>query len=88
VETGAPHRDPDGFALHFENANLTARVKTRLLWNGATHNAGIDVTAENGTVTLSGVVASNQIRELAAQLASEVRGCVAVDNRLQLRTGN
>jgi osmotically-inducible protein OsmY len=90
VETGAPHRDPhaDGFAQRFENANLCARVKTRLVWNGTTHNARISVSAENGTVALSGIVANREIRELAGKLAAEVRGTIHVDNRLQVRTEN
>jgi osmotically-inducible protein OsmY len=90
VETGAPHRDPrqDGFAQRFENANLCARVKTRLLWNGTTHGAGIEVSAENGTVTLSGTVETGHVRQIAGQLASEVRGCVHVENRLEVRSGN
>lgn len=89
VETGAPHRNGhDPFAQRFDNAQLCARVKTALLWNGATHNAGIDVSADNGTVTLSGTVPNPQVRELAAKLAREVRGAVQVDNRLQVRTEN
>lgn len=90
VDTGAPHRngEDDGFARRFDNANHCARVKTRLRWNGATHNACIDVSADNGTVTLSGAVASEQVRELAAELAADVRGTLEVDNRLEVRAAN
>jgi hyperosmotically inducible protein len=88
VEAGAPHRDGDGFAHRFDNANLCARVRTRLAWNGATHNADIAVSADNGTITLSGTVASKEVRSLAEQLAADVRGTVHVDNRLLVRTEN
>jgi len=90
VEIGATHQTGRGdpWARRFDNAQLAAGVKTRLLWNGATHNAGIEVSAESGTVTLTGTVANEQVRELAGQLASQVRCAVHVDNRLQVPTEN
>ncbi|HZP12781.1 MAG TPA: BON domain-containing protein [Nevskiaceae bacterium] len=90
VEIGAPHAigPGDAFARRFDNAQLAAGVRTRLLWNGATHGAGIEVSAEDGTITLTGSVANAQVRELAGRLAAEVRGTVQIDNRLQVRTGN
>ncbi len=90
IEIGAARQitPGDAFARRFDNAQLAARVKTRLLWNGATHAARIDVRVDNGTVTLTGTVANQQTRELAGQLAADVRGTMHVDNRLQLRTGS
>ena len=90
VEIGAARQigPGDAFARSVDNAQLVARVRTRLVWNGTTHAAGIEVQADSGTVTLTGTVANQQIRELAGQLAADVRGAVHVDNRLQLRTEN
>ena len=90
VEIGAPRQAGrgDAFARRFDDAQLAAGVKTRLLWNGATHGAAIEVSAQNGTVTLTGSVADPHVRELAGRLAAEVRGAVHVDNQLKARTGN
>lgn len=90
VEIGAARQigPGDAFARRIDNAQLVARVRTRLVWNGTTHAAGIEVAADGGTVTLTGTVANQQTRELAGQLAADVRGALHVDNRLQLRSEN
>ncbi len=87
VESPAPQRQElggDGFSRAFRDATLAARVKSRLLWNGATHDAAIDVHAREQNVTLCGIVSAPEQRRLAEQIALEVQGVRRVENRLRL----
>lgn len=76
--------DEDFFLRRFNDATLTARVKTRLLWNGPTRGCAINVSAINDVVTLSGAVASEQVRELAGRVALDVKGVLRIENTLQV----
>jgi osmotically-inducible protein OsmY len=89
VESPAPHRadGSDGFARRFHDASLAAQVKSRLLWNGDTHGAQIDVTASDGVVTLTGKVSSPRVGEVAEQLAAQLRRVKRVENLLRVAAG-
>lgn len=87
IEAPAPHRsalDDNQFSRRFNDATLMARVKTRLLWNSSTHGSPIDVSASNGVVCLSGTVASAEIRDLAEQLALDVKDVLHVESKLRV----
>jgi osmotically-inducible protein OsmY len=61
------------------DAWITSRVKSSLLLTRGISRSGIGVTTSNGVVLLRGVVASKAERELATQVAQDVRGVKQVD---------
>lgn len=71
-----------GFKQSVANATLTARIKTELLVNSNTGGLSIDVDSNNGQVTLSGQVDSDQEKELAEQIAKNTSGTQSVENNL------
>ncbi|MCK9563509.1 MAG: BON domain-containing protein [Bacteroidales bacterium] len=71
-------------AQRFEDATLTATIKSKLLWNRNTSGLDINVTTENGEVSLSGVAESAESRELAERLADNTEGVRKVHNRIEV----
>lgn len=71
-------------AQRFEDATLTATVKSKLLWNRHTSGLDINVTTERGEVSLSGVAESSESRELAERLAENTEGVRRVHNRISV----
>lgn len=57
---------------------ITAKVKSTLLYSRNVSGSAIDVSTENGIVTLSGKVHDGAERALAVQLAENVRGVKGV----------
>lgn len=76
-------REPKFFRT-VEDATITARVKSRLLWNRNTNGLAIDVDTDNGVVTLKGRVASGAHRDLAVQLAKNTTGVKQVKDELKV----
>ncbi len=72
------------FRTAVSDATLTARIKTELLVNSNTAGLAIDVDSHNGNVVLSGQVASEQEKELAAKIAENTGGAGKVDNKLKV----
>ena len=72
------------FYRKVEDATLTARIKSKLLWNRQTHGLDIEVSTAQGIVTLKGKVASDVHRDLAVQLARNTTGVKGVKNQLQV----
>ena len=62
---------------------LITEVKSALLEDGISKDYPVEVDADHGTVTLSGVVASADDVKAAAQDAADVHGVVAVKNQLR-----
>lgn len=58
---------------------ITTKVKSTLLYSSNVAGSDIDVSTENGVVTLSGKVSSGAERDLAVELAQNVRGVKSVD---------
>jgi hyperosmotically inducible protein len=58
---------------------ITAKVKSTLLYSSNVAGSDIDVSTQNGIVTLSGKVSSGAERDLAVELAQNVRGVKSVD---------
>ena len=65
-----------------DDAALTAKVKSTLLADAQVKGTQIDVDSNNGTVTLSGSVATATEKARAEQLAQGVDGVRAVRNNL------
>jgi outer membrane biosynthesis protein TonB len=71
------------------NKELAAKVKQTLEAPESKLPTGaIDVTAQDGRVTLWGAVPSNSIKARAGQLASKVEGVTGVDNQLKIVKGS
>lgn len=68
----------------FSDATLTATVKSKLLWNRHTEGLNINVTTQNGVVTLDGEASNSAASELAERLAEDTDGVRAVRNNLRV----
>jgi osmotically-inducible protein OsmY len=75
-------REAQGFRQAVLDATLTARIKSKLLANGNVSGLAVDVDSRGGGVTLSGVVASEEEKELIASIAINTEGATSVNNRL------
>lgn len=69
------------------DAAMLGSVKTALALNGDLSKMELRVDAKGGLVTLNGVVASAEQRELASELAASVEGVRLVDNLLEVDPG-
>ncbi|MCI8208705.1 transporter [Pseudomonas sp. S25] len=73
-----------GMAQRFEDATLTATVKSKLLWSSVTEALNIDVDAKDGVVTLKGRAQSPEAKEVAGSLATNTDGVVSVNNLISI----
>jgi len=65
-------KDLGPVAQRLEEAKVTGAVKAALRLNRLTKDGGIDVSSEDGVVTLRGEVGSDEAREAADQVAAAV----------------
>lgn len=86
IEPGAmaAERRESDFFRTVEDATITAKVKSKLLWNRNTSGLDINVTTEKGVVTLKGKVASDAQGDLAAQMAKNTTGVERVKKELRV----
>jgi osmotically-inducible protein OsmY len=69
-----------------DDSSITAAVKAKLAAEqGATTLTGINVDTSGGTVSLSGTVDSEAMKQRAATLAQQVDGVTRVVNNLQVQ---
>jgi len=68
----------------FEDATITATVKSKLLWNRNTEGLNITVNTEDGMVTLTGTADNSAAKELAQRLADNTDGVRGVKNDIQV----
>jgi hyperosmotically inducible protein len=73
-------------ALAADDAAITAKVKTALFAEPGLKSLDINVDTKDATVTLSGNVGSNDLRERAKQIASTTAGVKGVIDNLTLKT--
>jgi osmotically-inducible protein OsmY len=83
-EAGVPETNKTNFSQMVKDATISARVKTRLLWNRNTEGLNIDVGTQNGEVVLSGRTESAIKRDLAVQIAKNTSGVKKVVDKLQV----
>jgi hyperosmotically inducible periplasmic protein len=76
----APKPDP--------NKELARRVKQALEGDGKVQAAAIDVTANEGRVSLWGTAATAGERSRAGQIAGKVEGVASVDNQIKVVKGS
>jgi hypothetical protein len=67
------------------NAQLTAKIKSKMALDDAVPAASIDVDSADGVVTLSGRVRSEAERDRAVRLARETEGVSRVIDRLRIQ---
>ncbi len=84
----AENEEHRSFQRTVRDATLTAKVKTKLLLNENTSGLAINVDTDNGAVTLSGKVDSEEEKELAVRIAQNTEGARSVSDRLTIRTRN
>lgn len=75
-------------AQRFDDATLTATVKSKLLWNSNTEGLDIQVRAENGVVSLIGNAGTPTAKELAGNLVTNTEGVREVHNLLSINTAD
>ncbi len=68
-----------------DDAMITAKVKSSLLADSATHGLKIDVDTRQGKVQLNGFVASDSEKTVAHNLAAKTEGVKSVENNLTVR---
>jgi osmotically-inducible protein OsmY len=66
------------------DAETTTRVQMRLLWNDTTGGLSIDVDTQDGVVTLTGPVHTEEERQMAERLARRTEGVREVKNALRV----
>lgn len=71
-------------AQRFDDATLTATIKSKLLWNSVTEGLNIEVSANQGVVTLKGQAKDADAKQLAGSLASNTDGVTEVNNLISL----
>ena len=74
--------DRRDFATAFDDASITAAVKSRLLWNRHTDGLDINVDTHRSVVTLRGTVATSATKNLAERLAENTKDVKEVRNKL------
>ncbi|MBD3346633.1 MAG: BON domain-containing protein [Chitinivibrionales bacterium] len=68
---------------------IKSRIKDFLQWNGTVDPAEIEITVDNGWVTLRGSVTAYWKKMQAEDLAADVRGVIGITNELAVvPTGN
>lgn len=72
------------YATFVADATLEAMVDSKLLWNHYTDGLDINVAAEAGVVTLTGIADTPHSRALAGQIAATTPGTLLVENKLML----
>jgi osmotically-inducible protein OsmY len=68
-----------------EEAALTTKIKAKMALDDSVKSRAIDVTTDDGVVTLGGTVRSTAERERAVSLARETAGVSRVIDHLQVR---
>lgn len=68
-----------------KDSAITASVKAKLVADARTSALNIEVTTENKVVVLSGVVASQQEKDAAKEIALSVKGVRSVVNKLEVQ---
>jgi osmotically-inducible protein OsmY len=73
-----------GVTRAMSDSAVTTKVKAQILGNTTLREADIAVTTNNGVVTLSGRVPSQEARNLAVDLVRNTGGVARVEDRLEV----
>ena len=67
------------------NDDVAADVIEQLCWDPNVDASAVAVSADDGRITLTGVVASEREKKEATTIAAQTFGVVAVENQLRVR---
>ncbi len=70
------------------HSGLVQRVGSALQEEPVTRDAAVDVVDENGTITLTGLVASDDALQAAKEVAQQQEGVIQVINELRVEEGD
>jgi osmotically-inducible protein OsmY len=73
-------------AMAADDTAITAKVKAALIAEPGLKSTDINVDTKDATVTLSGTVASNELRDKAKQIASSTNGVKNVVDNLVVKS--
>jgi hyperosmotically inducible periplasmic protein len=84
VENKEPEqeRSDERLSDKIDDASITAQVKMALLAHHSTSAIRTKVQTTDGMVTLTGTAKSQEEKELAAKVASDIKGVQSVDNKM------
>ncbi len=87
LDENVPHNQAryDDASYAVSDANMAAMVRAQLLWNRLTHALEIEVSAQNGVVTVSGPVSSEEEAREVVRIAGSTRLVEKVNNRLTVQ---
>lgn len=68
-----------------DDASVTARIKSSLLFHRSTHAVATKVKTRNGVVTLRGEARNAAEKDLVGRLAGDTEGVQRVDNRMTIK---
>jgi hyperosmotically inducible protein len=71
---------------YLDDSTVTAKIKAELIKDAGMRGLDISVKTHEGQVILSGFVETQQQSRRAMQIASGIRGVVAVKNGLVIKT--
>lgn len=83
-EVAAEPGSKASLARQFDNATLTATIKSKMLWNSITNGLNIEVEARDGVVTLKGQAQDADAKQIAGSLASNTDGVTDVNNLISV----
>ena len=66
----------------FDDASITASIKTKLIEDQLTEGFDINVTTKNGVVSLKGGADSQAAKDAATRIAQSTKGVTRVDNQI------
>lgn len=72
------------FGDTIDDAGITAKIKSKLMWGKNTDGMSTNVDTKYGRVTLRGTAQSAAERDLAGRMAMNTQGVVAVDNQIKV----
>jgi hyperosmotically inducible periplasmic protein len=84
-ETGREPHETRGVGEHIEDGWITTKIQSRYFLDRDLKGRDIDVTTQNGVVTLSGTVQSEAARQQALAIARETDGVGQVVDRLTVK---
>jgi hyperosmotically inducible periplasmic protein len=78
-------RDQESVGAYIDDSAITTSVKARFVDSRAVDANAISVETMKGTVMLSGFAKSGTEKATAEEIASKVKGVVAVTNKIEVK---
>ncbi|WP_394561066.1 BON domain-containing protein [Aquipseudomonas alcaligenes] len=72
------------FGDTIDDAGITAKIKSKLMWGKSTDGMSTNVDTKSGRVILRGTAQSAAERDLAGRIAMNTQGVIALDNQIKV----